>query len=318
MSQQQSARRLLCVALLLGSLSASRATRLLVRGGPPPYLPLSAHRCAMRAGAPRLQLPLLPPTTAAANRGPLAAANRCPPAAPFLLQWNITGPFVNFPFAAPYPVYVARNEDGSAPDRIVLVTDSQDGGRWTLSALEADTGGACGLRRLWKFRSRGGGRGVRWRFSCTVAPPELQSKPTSEAMRRQQLLPPPTSPPRLLTTPLPAPACRRIRVELHADGAGRQHPVRADQRRAALAADGQRDDGQRPAVCAAGGLRGGCERLLRGHPLAARHLQPEHAQDHRLQVGRGVQGWRSKDRGCTMQHARRCRKSPISQAAHHF
>ncbi|PSC69117.1 MBL fold metallo-hydrolase [Micractinium conductrix] len=80
---QQSARRLLCVALLLGSLSASRATRLL---------------------------------------------------------WNITGPFVNFPFAAPYPVYVARNEDGSAPDRIVLVTDSQDGGRWTLSALEADTG----------------------------------------------------------------------------------------------------------------------------------------------------------------------------------
>ncbi|PRW20529.1 tyrosine-specific transport -like [Chlorella sorokiniana] len=57
------------------------------------------------------------------------------------LQWNVTGDYVNFPFASPYPPYVIRTTEGTDPDRIVLVSGGGgSGGQWALTAYAADTG----------------------------------------------------------------------------------------------------------------------------------------------------------------------------------
>lgn len=63
------------------------------------------------------------------------------PAAASALQWNVTGDYVNSPFASPYPPYVIRTIEGTDPDRIVLVSGGGgSGGQWQLKAYEADSG----------------------------------------------------------------------------------------------------------------------------------------------------------------------------------
>lgn len=63
------------------------------------------------------------------------------PAAASALQWNVTGDYVNSPFASPYPPYVIRTTEGTDPDRIVLVSGGGgNSGQWQLKAYEADSG----------------------------------------------------------------------------------------------------------------------------------------------------------------------------------
>lgn len=55
------------------------------------------------------------------------------------VEWNVTGPYVNFPYGSPQPPFILRNAEGTAADRVVIVTDNTGSG-WTLAAYEADTG----------------------------------------------------------------------------------------------------------------------------------------------------------------------------------
>ena len=59
------------------------------------------------------------------------------------MQWQRTGDYVNFPFSSPFPPFVSRIST-DAVDRIVVFTNSSGDGSWTLTAVDAPTGG-CGL-----------------------------------------------------------------------------------------------------------------------------------------------------------------------------
>ncbi|KAL4422642.1 hypothetical protein ABPG75_008839 [Micractinium tetrahymenae] len=55
------------------------------------------------------------------------------------LQWNVTGPYVNFPFGSGQPPFMLRTMDGDAPDCVIVATEDTGGG-WQLSSYKVDTG----------------------------------------------------------------------------------------------------------------------------------------------------------------------------------
>lgn len=132
--------RLVGACLLASLLQAALATKLQV--------------CSLLSMIERNRLLRLPLAgghcpTAVANRrpappAPLLPLERAPH--PSLLQWNITGPYVNFPFGSGQPPFMLRTVEGDAPDQVVVVT-ANTGGGWQLSSYKADTGGL-----LWEWQ----------------------------------------------------------------------------------------------------------------------------------------------------------------------